>query len=64
MRLLEIPVKGPLLRGPPDVVDIVGEAFTARPDWIVIPVARLVSSGATARAVGIDAPSAFAAVTA
>ena len=24
-----------------DAVDVIGEAFTARPDWIVIPVAQL-----------------------
>jgi hypothetical protein len=41
MRLLDVPVEGPPLRGPQDVVDIIGEAFGTRPDWIVIPVARL-----------------------
>ncbi|HWD29657.1 MAG TPA: DUF4180 domain-containing protein [Rhizomicrobium sp.] len=41
MRLLDVPVDGPPLRDPKDVVDIIGEAFGARPDWIVIPVARL-----------------------
>ena len=41
MRLLEVPAEGPPFSGPQDVVDIIGEAFGARPDWIVIPLARL-----------------------
>jgi hypothetical protein len=41
IRLLEYAAEGPLLRTPQDVVDIIGEAFGARPDWIVIPVERL-----------------------
>jgi hypothetical protein len=41
MHLLEIPAEGPPLGKPQDVVDIIGEAFGAQPDWIVIPVARL-----------------------
>ena len=41
MRLLEVPAEGPPLCGPQDVADLIGEAFGAQPDWIVIPLARL-----------------------
>jgi hypothetical protein len=41
MHLLEVTAEGPPLRDPRDALDIIGEAFGARPDWIVIPVARL-----------------------
>ena len=39
--LFEVPAEGPPLGKPQDLVDIIGEAFVARPDWIVIPVTRL-----------------------
>ena len=41
MRLLELAAEGPPIASERDVVDIIGEAFTARPDWIAIPLARL-----------------------
>ena len=41
LRFFECGEDGAKISSERDAVDIVGEAFTARPDWIVIPVARL-----------------------
>ncbi|HXC56969.1 MAG TPA: DUF4180 domain-containing protein [Rhizomicrobium sp.] len=41
VRLLECDSDGPRIDRDRDAVDIIGAAFAARPDWIVIPVARL-----------------------
>jgi hypothetical protein len=41
IRLFECAADGPPLSCERDAVDIIGEAFSARADWIVLPVARL-----------------------
>jgi Domain of unknown function (DUF4180) len=41
MRLFEVPSDGPPVRTDRDAVAIIGDAFSARPDWIVLPVDRL-----------------------
>jgi hypothetical protein len=40
-RFFECDAGGSRIAAERDAVDIIGAAFTARPDWIVIPVARL-----------------------
>ncbi len=40
-RFYECDAGGPPIAAERDAVDIVGAAFVARPDWIVIPLARL-----------------------
>ncbi len=41
VRVLEIARDGPTLRSDRDALDLIGEAFGHRPDWIALPVARM-----------------------